>query len=30
MKVTIATGIFNSYDLTVEGRNGLIKVRRLK
>jgi len=30
MKVTIATGIFNSYDLTIEGRNGLIKVRRLK
>jgi len=30
MKVTIATGIFNSYNLTIEGRNGLIKVRRLK
>jgi hypothetical protein len=30
MKVTIATGIFNSYNLTIEGLNGLIKVRRLK
>jgi hypothetical protein len=30
MKVTIATGFLNSYDLTIEGRNGLIKVRRLK
>ncbi len=30
IKVTIATGIFNSYSLTIEGRNGLIKVRRLK
>ena len=30
IKVTIATGIFNSYNLTIEGRNGLIKVRRLK
>jgi len=30
MKVTIATGFLNSYNLTIEGRNGLIKVRRLK
>jgi hypothetical protein len=30
MKVTIATGFLNSYTLTIEGRNGLIRVRRLK
>jgi hypothetical protein len=30
MKVTIETGFLNSYNLTIEGRNGLIKVRRLK
>ena len=30
MKVTIATGFLGSYNLTVEGRNALIKVRRLK
>ena len=30
MKVTIARGLLNSYNLTIEGRNGLIKVRRLK
>jgi len=30
MKVTIATALLNSYSLTIEGRNGLIKVRRLK
>ena len=29
-KVTIETGFLNSYNLTIEGRNGLIKVRRLK
>jgi hypothetical protein len=30
MKVTIAAALLNSYSLTIEGRNGLIKVRRLK
>jgi hypothetical protein len=30
MKVTIATGAFTSYNLTIEGRNGLIKVVRVK
>jgi hypothetical protein len=30
LKVTIATGFLNSYSLTIEGRNGLIRVRRLK
>ena len=30
MKVTIATGIFGSYNLTIEGRKDLIKVNRLK
>ena len=30
MKVTIETGVFGSYNLTIEGRNGLIKVTRLK
>ena len=30
MKVTIDTGVFNSYNLTIEGRKGLVKVRRLK
>lgn len=30
LKVTIATGFLSSYNLTIEGRNGLIKVRRLK
>jgi hypothetical protein len=30
MKVKIAAALLNSYSLTIEGRNGLIKVRRLK
>ena len=30
MKVTIAAALLNSYSLTIEGRNGLIKVQRLK
>jgi len=30
MKVTIEVGVFGSYNLTIEGRNGLIKVTRLK
>ena len=30
MKVTIEFGFFGSYNLTIEGRNGLIKVTRLK
>jgi hypothetical protein len=30
MRVTIETGFLDSYNLTIEGRNGLIKVRRLK
>jgi hypothetical protein len=30
MKVTISTGIFGSYNLTIEGRKELIKVNRLK
>ena len=30
MKVTVETGIMGSYNLTIEGRNGLIKVTRLK
>jgi hypothetical protein len=30
MKVTIEAGVFNSYNLTIAGRNGLIKVTRLK
>jgi len=30
MKVTIETGVFGSYNLTIEGRKGLIKVNRLK
>ena len=30
MKVTIARGLFDSYNLTVEGRNGLIRVRRVQ
>jgi hypothetical protein len=30
MKVTIETGIFGGYNLSIEGRNGIIKVRRLK
>lgn len=30
MKVTIDTGFLGSYNLTIEGRNGLIKVTRLK
>ena len=30
MKVTIEVGFFNSYNLTIDGRNGLIKVMRLK
>lgn len=30
MKVTITTGIFGSYNLTIEGRKDLIKVNRLR
>ena len=30
MKVTIDIGVFNSYNLTIAGRKGLIKVTRLK
>ena len=30
MKVTIEKGILGSYNLTIDGRNGLIKVSRLK
>src|SRR5215472_669391 len=30
MKVTIEVGVFGSYNLSVEGRNGIIKVTRLK
>jgi hypothetical protein len=30
MKVLIERGVFGSYNLTIEGRNGLIKVTRLK
>lgn len=30
MKVTIEEGIFGGYNLSIEGRNGIIKVRRLK
>ncbi len=30
MRVTIEIGLFGSYNLMVEGRNGLIKVNRLK
>ncbi len=30
MKVTIETGWLGSYNLTIEGRNGLIKVSRMK
>jgi hypothetical protein len=30
MRVTIETGFLGSYNLTIEGRNGLIKVARLK
>jgi len=30
MKVTVETGFLGSYNLTIDGRNGLIKVTRLK
>jgi hypothetical protein len=30
MKVTVEVGFFGGYNLTIEGRNGLIKVTRLK
>ena len=30
MKVTIETGFLNSYNLTIQGQGGLIKVNRLK
>ena len=30
MKVTIETGTFGGYNLSIEGRNGIVKVRRLK
>lgn len=29
LRVTIAKGLFGSYNLTIEGRNGLIRVRRV-
>ena len=30
MKVTIEVGVFGSYNLSIEGRNGIVKVTRLK
>ena len=30
LKVTIERGVFGSYHLTIEGRNGLIRVRRVE
>lgn len=30
MKVTIEQGILESYNLTIDGRNGLVKVRRVR
>ena len=30
LKVTIARGAFGSYNLTIDGRNGLIRVRRIE
>jgi hypothetical protein len=30
LKVTISQGLLDSYNLTIEGRNGLIKVRRIE
>jgi hypothetical protein len=30
MKVTIDTGVFNSYNLVIVGRKGLIKVTRIR
>lgn len=30
LKVTIETGVFGSYNLTIDGRKGLVKVTRLK
>ncbi len=30
LKVAIEKGFFGSYDMTIDGRNGLIKVRRVK
>ena len=30
LKVTIEHGLFDSYNLTIEGRNGFIKVRRIE
>jgi hypothetical protein len=30
LKVTIARGLFDSYNLTIEGRNALVKVRRIR
>ena len=30
LKVTIARGAFGSYNLTIEGRNGMIRVRRIE
>lgn len=30
MKVTIARGFFGSYNLTIEGHNGLVRVRRIE
>jgi hypothetical protein len=30
MKVTIARGLFGSYQLSIEGRNGFVRVRRVE
>lgn len=30
LKVTIARGVFGSYHLTIEGRNGMVRVRRVE
>jgi hypothetical protein len=30
LKVTIARGVFGSYHLTIDGRNGLVRVRRVE
>ena len=30
LKVSIESGMFGSYSLTIEGRTGIVKVRRVK
>jgi hypothetical protein len=30
LKVTIARGVFGSYNLSIEGRNGMVRVRRIE